>query len=154
MKNMAPVHRRLDDHSDHRGHSAVLTLLALLICGALLAGPAGASTPAYCQPLTKTEKAVKSLPTVKDVAKDGAGTLKSALAPLKQDATSAANQAKSAFSSQATALKKSVDALSSTVKQLSGSSLSVQKLAQLGTQLKDVGTAVKNLRSAVSSKCG
>ena len=139
---------------DHWGHPAVLTLLAFLICGALLAGPAGASTPAYCHPLTKTEQAVKSLPTVKDVAKNGTASLKPAVSTLQQNATSAANEAKSAFSRQATALKKSVDTLSSTVKQLSVSSLSVRKLAQLGTQLAAVGTAVKNLRSAVSSKCG
>jgi hypothetical protein len=132
----------------------VLSLLAVLICAALLAGPASASTPAYCQPLTKAEKAVKSLPTVKDLAKHGVSTLKPAVSTLQHDATSAVKQTKSAFPSQTAALKKSVDTLSSTVKQLSVSSLSLRKLAELGVQLVAVDTNLKNLKSAASSKCG
>jgi hypothetical protein len=129
-------------------------LLAVLIGGALLTGCGGSSSskPAYCDPVTKTENAVKSLPTVEDVKKNGVGTLKSALSTLEQNATKAVNQAKSDFSSQTTALKNSVDALSSTVKALA--SAPVQTLAQLPAEFSAVSTAAKNLRSAVSSKCG
>jgi hypothetical protein len=129
-----------------------VALLALLIGGPLLAG-CGSSKPAYCDPISKTENAVKSLPTAQDVKKNGVGTLTSALSTLKQNATSAINQAKSDFSTQTTALKNSVDALSNTAKQLA-SSPSVATLAQLPAQVSAVETAAKNLQSAVSSKCG
>jgi hypothetical protein len=141
-------------HLNRRGHTALVSLLVLLICAALLAGHASASTPAYCQPLTKAETAVKSLPTVKDVAKHGVSALKPAISQLQQDATSAVKQTKGAFPSQTAALKRSVDTLSSTVKQLSVSSLSLRKLAQLGAQLVAVDTNLKNLKRAASSTCG
>jgi hypothetical protein len=152
---MTPTHTRPDNHPGGRGHPAVTLLLALLIGGALLTGCGGSSSskPAYCEPVTKTENAVKSLPTAEDVKKNGVGTLKSAFSTLEQNATNAVNQAKSDFSGQTTALKNSVDALSSTVKALA-SSLSVQTLGQLSAEVSAVSTAAKNLRSAVSSKCG
>jgi hypothetical protein len=130
----------------------VLALLTLLIGGALLAG-CGSSKPAYCDPVSKTENAAKSLPTAQDVKKNGVGTLTSALSTLKQNATTAINQAKKDFSSQTTALNSSVDALSSTAKQFA-SSPSAATLVQLSAQLSAVATAAKNLQSAVSSKCG
>ena len=152
---MTPTHIRPNDDPGGRRHPAVTVLLALLIGGTLLTGCGGSSSskPAYCDPVTKTENAVKSLPTVEEVRKNGVGTLKSALSTLEQNATKAVNQAKSDFSSQTTALKNSVDALSSTVKGLA-SAPSVQTLAQLPAEFSAVSTAAKNLRSAVSSKCG
>jgi hypothetical protein len=137
----------------HRRYPAVLALLALLIGGGLLAGCGSSSKPAYCSPVSKVENAVKSLPTVADVKKNGVGTLKSAVVQLQQNATAAVNQAKGDFSSQTTALKTSVDALSSTVKQVV-STPSLQTLAQLPAELSAVSTATKNLQTAVSSKCG
>jgi hypothetical protein len=139
--------------ASHRRHPAVLALLALLIGGGLLAGCGSGSKPAYCSPVSKVENAVKSLPTVDDVKKNGVGTLKSAVLQLQQNATAAVNQAKSDFSSQTTALKTSVDALSSTIKQVV-STPSLQTLAQLPAELSAVRTATKNLQTAVSSKCG
>ncbi len=139
--------------ASRRRHAAVLALLALLIAGGLLAGCGSSSKPAYCSPVSKVENAVKSLPTVDDVKKNGVGTLKSAVSQLQQNATAAVNQAKSDFSSQTTALKTSVDALSTTVKQVVGKP-SLQTLAQLPAELSAVSTAAKNLQTAVSSKCG
>jgi len=149
---MTLIHRGPGHHPSRRRHPVVLALLALLIGSVLLAG-CGSSKPAYCDPVKKTEDAVKSLPTVQDVKTNGVGTLTSALSTLKQNATTAIDQAKSAFSSQTTALKNSVDALSSTATQLAGSP-SVATLAQLPAQVSAVKTAVTNLQSAVSSKCG
>jgi outer membrane murein-binding lipoprotein Lpp len=149
---MTLTHRRPDNHPSLPRHPAVLALLALLVGSALLAG-CGSSKPAYCDPVSKTENAVKSLPTAQDVKKNGVGTLKSALSTVEQNATTAINKAKSDFSTQTTALKNSVDALSSTVKQLT-SAPSAATFAQLPTELSAVGTAAKNLQSAVSSKCG
>ena len=142
-----------DNRSRCRRHPAVLSLVALLIGGGLLAGCGGSSKPAYCSPVSKVENAVKSLPTVDDVKTNGVGTLKSALVQLQQNATAAVNQAKSDFSSQTAALKTSVDALSSTVAQVAGTP-SVQTLAQLPAEISAVSSAAKNLQSAVSSKCG
>jgi Sec-independent protein translocase protein TatA len=142
-----------DNGSYRRRHPAALALLALLIGGALIAGCGSSSKPAYCNAVTKTENAVKSLPTLSDVKANGIGTLKSALSTLQQNATTAINQAKTDFSTHTTALKNSVDALGNTVKQIA-STPSVQTLAQLPTQISAVGTAAKNLQSAVSSKCG
>jgi outer membrane murein-binding lipoprotein Lpp len=149
---MTLTHRRPDNHPNCRRHATALTLLAILIGGGLLAG-CGSSKPGYCDPVSKTENAVKSLPTVQDVKEHGVGTLTSAISTLKQNATTAINQAKSDFSSQTTALKNSVDALSSTVKQLT-SPLSAATLAQLAAELSTVRSAAKSLQSAVSSKCG
>ena len=129
-----------------------LVLIVVLVAGASLAGCGGSSKPAYCDPVAKTEKAVKSLPSVQEVKQNGVGTLTSAVSTLKQKATTAADQAKSDFSTQTTALKTSVDALSSTAKQLAASP-SAQTIAALAAQLSAVGTAAKNLESAVSSKC-
>ena len=56
-------------------------------------------------PVSKVENAVKSLPTVDDIKKNGVGTLKTALTQLQQNATTAVNQAKTDFSTQTTALK-------------------------------------------------
>jgi hypothetical protein len=149
---MTRTHRRPDNHPICRRRAAPLALLALLIGGGLLAG-CGSSKPAYCDPVSKTENAVKSLPTVQDVKEHGVGTLTSALSTLKQNATTAINQAKGDFSSQTTALNNSVNALSSTVKRLT-SPLSAATLAQLAAELSAVRTDVSNLQSAVSSKCG
>jgi hypothetical protein len=150
---MTLTHTRPGNHRDGRRHPAIAVLFALLVGGALLTGCGGSSKPAYCDPVSKTENAVKSLPTAQDVKNNGVGTLTSALSTLQQNATTAINQAKSDFSSQTTALKNSVDALSSTAKQLAGSP-SAQTLAQLPAELSAVKTAAKNLQSAVSSKCG
>lgn len=150
---MTRTSRRHENRSGRRRHPAVLALLALLIGGGLLAGCGSSSKPAYCSPVSKVEAAVKSLPTVDEVKKNGVGTLKSAVLQLQQNATAAVNQAKSDFSSQTTALKTSVDALSSTVNQVVGTP-SRQTLAQLPAELSAVRTAAKNLQSAVSSKCG
>jgi hypothetical protein len=67
--------------------------------GKPLAGCGSSSKPAYCSPVSKVENAVKSLPTVDDVKKNGVGTLKSAVLQLQENATAAVNQAKSDFSS-------------------------------------------------------
>jgi outer membrane murein-binding lipoprotein Lpp len=152
---MNPTLSQHADRPSYRRHPAVLTLLALVFGAVLLAGcgNSGSSKPAYCNPVTKTENAVKSLPTVSDVKANGVGTLKTAVSQLQQDATTAVNQAKSDFSSQTTALKSAVDGLSSTVKQIA-STPSVQTLAQLPAELSAVSTAAKDLQSAVSSKCG
>jgi hypothetical protein len=149
---MTRTSRRHDDRSSRRQHPAVLALLALLIGGGLLAG-CGSSKPPYCSPVSKVENAVKSLPTLDDVKKNGVGTLKSALVQLQQNATAAIDQAKTDFSGQTTALKTSVDALSSTVKQVVGTP-SLQTLTQLAAELSAVSAAAKNLQTAVSSKCG
>jgi hypothetical protein len=142
-----------DNRPNARRHSAVAALLTLQIGGALLAGCGSSSKPAHCDPVSKVENAVKSLPTVEDVKTNGVETLKSALSTLEQNATTAVDQAKSDFSGQTTALKNSVDALSSTAKQLADSP-SAQTFAQLPPELSAVKTAAKNLQSAVSSKCG
>jgi hypothetical protein len=150
---MTVTHTRPDNHPNGRRHLALASLLALLIGGALLVGCGSSSKPSYCDPVTKAENAIKSLPTAQDVKKNGVGTLTSALSTLQQDATIAVNRAKSDFSSQTTALKNSVDTVSSTVKQLA-SSPSAQTLAQLPAELSAVRTAGKDLESAVASKCG
>ena len=150
---MTMTHTRPDNHPNGLRRLALAALLAVLISGVLLAGCGSSSKPSYCDPITKAEDAIKSLPTAQDVKKNGVGTLSSALSTLQQDATNAVNQAKSDFSSQTTALKNSVDTLSRTVKQLV-SSPSVSALAQLPAQLSAVATNGKNLQSAVASKCG
>jgi hypothetical protein len=144
---------RPDNHLNGHRCPAVLALLAVLIGAGLLAGCGSSSKPAYCDPVSKTENAIKSLPTVADVRTNGVGTLKSAVSTLEQNATTAVNQAKSDFSSQTTALKNSVHALSDTVQQLA-SPPGAATLAQLPAELSAVSAAAKNLQSAVSSKCG
>ncbi|MGO9789437.1 MAG: hypothetical protein ACLP8S_07910 [Solirubrobacteraceae bacterium] len=141
------------NRSSRRLRPAVLGLLALLVGGALLAGCGSSSKPAYCAPLSKVENAIKSLPSVNEVTKNGVGTLKTAVLQLQQNATAAVNQAQSDFASQTTALKTSVEALTNTLQEIAATP-SLQTLAQLPAELSAVGTAAKNLQSAASSKCG
>jgi predicted PurR-regulated permease PerM len=140
-------------HASRQRRRALLAVVVLVLGGALLAGCGGSSKPAYCSAVSKVQDAIKSLPSVDDVKKNGVGTLRTAITQLQQNATNAVNQAKADFSTQTAALKTSVNALSSTVKQIAGSP-SLQTLALLPNQLTAVGTAAKNLESAVSSKCG
>jgi hypothetical protein len=131
----------------------LLTLAVLLIGGVLLAGCGSSSKPAYCDPVSKAENAIKSLPSLQDITNGGVGTLKSAVTDLQQKTTNAVNQAKGDFSTQTMALENAVNALADTIKGLAGSP-NAATLAVIPGQVTAVKDAVNNLQNAVSSKCG
>ena len=130
----------------------MLALLALLIGGALIAGCGSSSKPAYCNAVTKTENAVKSLPTgTREEERRRNAQVRCLHASAKRHDRREPSEDRLLDPDHR--LKNSVDALANTVKQIA-SSPTVQTLAELPAELSAVGTAAKNLQSAAASKCG
>jgi hypothetical protein len=121
-----------------------------LIGGATLAACGASSKPAYCSSVSQLESSVKDLPST-NVAKNGLGALKTSVAKVQSDATTAVNDAKSDFPNETSAVTGSVSALSNSLKQATSSTTT---LAQVPGQVAAVVKSAKDFSSATSSKCG
>ncbi len=128
----------------------LLFLAAVLVLSGLAAG-CSSSKPAYCTDATNLKTSVSNLGNV-DVAKNGLGSLQTALNSVQTNAKMFATDAKSAYPSQTTALQNSLSGLENAIKSAKG-----QRSVTAAAAVKPAVTQVKNsasaLQSAVSGKC-
>jgi hypothetical protein len=125
---------------------------AILVLSGLAAG-CSSSKPAYCTDAANLKTSVSNLGNV-NVAKNGLGSLQTALSSVQTDASAFATDAKSAYPSQTTALKNSLSALGTAITSAKGQprATAVTTVVPAVTQVK---TSASALQSAVSSagKC-
>ncbi len=126
-------------------------VLILVLSG--LAAGCSSSPPAYCTAAANLKTSVSNLGNV-DVAKNGLGSLQTALTSVQTSAATFASDAKSAFPSQTAALSTSLSGLATAITSAKG-----QPPVTAATAVVPAVTRVKNsastLQSAVSSsgKC-
>ena len=111
----------------------------------------GSSTPAYCTDATNFKTSVSNLGNV-DVAKNGLGSLQTALNSVQTSADKLVSDAKSAFPSQTTALQNSLSALATAVESAKGQPPATAATAVVPA-VAQVKTSASSLQSAVSGKC-
>ena len=126
-------------------------VLAPVLSG--LAAGCSSSTPAYCTAAASLKTSVSNLGNV-DVAKNGLGSLQTALTSVTSDAKTFAADAKSAFAPQTTALQNSLSGLESAVKSAK-SQPSLTAASAVGSSVTQVKSSASALQSAVSAsgKC-
>jgi hypothetical protein len=122
---------------------------AVLVVSGLAAGCS--STPAYCTAASQLKSSVHNLGDV-NVAKNGLGSLQTALDSVTSNAKTFAADAKSAFPSQTTALNTSVSGLETAIKSAQGQPPLTAATA-VGSSVSQVKTSATNLQNAVSGKC-
>jgi len=122
---------------------------AVLVLATLAAGCS--SKPAYCTDASQLKTSVDNLGNV-DVAKNGLGSLQTALSKVKTDAKTFATDVKSAFPSQTTALNNSLSSLETAIKSAHGQPPLTAAAAVVSsvTQVKNSASA---LQSAVKGNC-
>ncbi len=127
-----------------------LAAVPVLVLSGLAAG-CSSSPPAYCTAASQLKTSVHNLGDV-NVAKNGLGSLQTALGKVQASATTFAADAKSAFPSQTTALKNSLSNLETAIKSVQGQPPLTAATAVVSsvTQVKNSASA---LQSAVSGKC-
>ena len=126
-------------------------VLALVLSG--LAAGCSSSPPAYCTAAANLKTSVSNLGNV-DVAKNGLGSLQTALNSVTSNAHTFAADAKSAFVPQTTALQNSLSGLETAIKSAKSqpSLTAASAVASSGTQVKNSATALQSAVSG-SGKC-
>jgi hypothetical protein len=124
-------------------------ILVLVLSG--LAAGCSSSKPAYCTDAANLKTSVSNLGNV-DVAKNGLGSLQTALSSVKTDANALASDAKSAFPSQTMALQNSVSSLGTAITSAKGQPL-LTAAAAVAPAVTQVKTSASALQSAVSGTC-
>ena len=116
-----------------------------------LAAGCSSSKPAYCTDATNLKTSVSNLGNV-DVAKNGLGSLQTALSSVQTNAKTFADDAKSAFPSQTAALNTALSGLATTIKSAKGQppATAAEAVVPAVIQVKNSASA---LQSAVSGKC-
>ena len=124
-------------------------VLALALSG--LAAGCSSSKPAYCTDATNLKTSVSNLGNV-DVAKNGLGSLQTALSSVQTSAKTFTDDAKSAFPSQTAALNTALSGLATTIKSAKGQppATAAEAVVPAVIQAKNSASA---LQSAVSGKC-
>jgi len=123
---------------------------AILVLSGLAAG-CSSSKPAYCTDAANLKTSVSNLGNV-DVAKNGLGSLQTALSSVQADASTFATDAKSAYPSQTTALQNSVSSLGTAIKSAKGQP-PLTAAASVVPAVAQVKTSASALQSAVSGTC-
>ena len=122
---------------------------AVLVLSGLAAGCS--STPAYCTAGSQLKTSVHNLGNV-NVAKNGLGSLQTALSKVQASARTFASDAKSAFPSQTTALNSSLASLAAAIKSAQGQP-PLTAAAAVVSSVTAVKNAASNLQNALSAKC-
>jgi len=128
----------------------LLVPAAVLALSGLAAG-CSSSKPAYCTSAANLKTSVSNLGNV-DVAKNGLGSLQTALNSVKTNANTFASDAKSAYPSQTTALQNSLSSLETAIKSVKGQP-PLTAAAAVAPAVTQVKTSASNLESAASGKC-
>jgi hypothetical protein len=137
--------------ADRAGPRRWLLLPAgVLILSGLAAG-CSSSTPAYCTDAANLKTSVSNLGDV-DVAKNGLGSLQTALSSVQTNANMFATDAKSAYPSQTAALNTSLSALATAITSAKGQPPATAAAAVVPA-VTQVKTSASTLQSAVSGKC-
>jgi hypothetical protein len=131
-------------------------LLAAAVSALVLSGLAAgcsSSPPAYCTAAANLKTSVSNLGNV-DVAKNGLGSLQTALNSVTSDAHTFAADAKSAFAPQTTALQNSLSGLETAIKSAKSqpSLTAASAVASSVTQVKNSASALQSAVSG-SGKC-
>ena len=142
--------------SAYRPGTRTRLLLAAVVLALVLSGMAAgcsSSTPAYCTAAANLKTSVSNLGNV-DVAKNGLGSLQTALNSVTTDAQTFAADAGSAFAPQTTALKNSLSGLQSTINSAKSqpSLTAASAVASSVTQVKNSASALQSAVSG-SGKC-
>jgi len=126
-------------------------VLALVLSG--LAAGCSSSPPSYCTAAANLKTSVSNLGNV-DVAKNGLGSLQTALNSVTSDAHTFAADAKSAFAPQTTALQNSLSGLETAIKSAKSqpSLTAASAVASSVTQVKNSASALQSAVSG-SGKC-
>jgi len=126
-------------------------VLALVLSG--LAAGCSSSTPAYCTDAANLKTSVSNLGNV-DVAKNGLGSLQTALNSVTSNAKMFAADAGSAFAPQTTALQNSLSGLESAIKSAK-SQPSLTAASAVASSVTQVKSSASALQSAISGsgKC-
>ena len=124
--------------------------ILLLVLSGLAAG-CSSSKPAYCTDAANLKTSVSNLGNV-NVAKNGLGSLQTALSSVKTDANALASDAKSAFPSQTMALQNSVSSLGTAITSAKGQP-PLTAAAAVVPAVTQVKTSASALQSAVSGTC-
>ena len=132
------------------GQLFLVTAVAVLVLSGLAAG-CSSSKPAYCTDAANLKTSVQNLGNV-DIAKNGLGSLQTALTSVKTNAASFATDAKSAYPSQTAALNTSLSALATAITSAKGQP-PVTAAAAVVPAFAQVKNSASALQSAVSGKC-
>ena len=139
-------------HLAGAGSGGLAAAVVVLALSGLAAGCSSSSSePAYCTDASQLKTSVQDLGNV-DVAKNGLGSLQTALSSVQADAKTFAADAKSAFSSQTAALNTALAGLQTAITSAKGQPplTAATAVASSVTQVKDSAGA---LQSAVSGNC-
>jgi hypothetical protein len=123
---------------------------AVLALSGLVAG-CSSSTPAYCTDASQLKTSVQDLGNV-DVAKNGLGSLQTALSTVQADAKTFAADAKSAFPSQTAALNTALSGLQTAITSAKGQP-SVTAAAAVASSVTQVKSSASDLQNAISGNC-
>jgi hypothetical protein len=128
----------------------LLLLAPILVLSVLLTG-CGGNTPAYCSAASGLKTSVQDLEKV-DVAKNGLGSMKTALDNVSSNANTFISEAKSAYSSQTAALRSSLSDLSAAIKS-AVQQPSVAALDAVRAAARQVEDSASALDNAVAGSC-
>lgn len=123
---------------------------AILVLSGLAAG-CSSSKPAYCTAASQLKTSVHNLGNV-NVAKNGLGSLQTALSTVQANAKTFAADAKSAFPSQTTALRTSLSSLETAIRSVQGQP-PLTAAAAVVSSITQVKNAASNLQTAIKGKC-
>ena len=141
--------RPADRPGPRSGRLLPAAVLVLALSG--LAAGCSSSTPAYCTDASQLKTSVQNLGNA-DVAKNGLGSLQTALNSVQADAKTFAADAKSAFPSQTAALNTALSGLQAAITSAKGQPplTAATAVASSVTQVKNSANA---LESAASGNC-
>ena len=130
---------------------ALLPAVVLVLALSGLAAGCSSSTPAYCTDASQLKTSVQNFGSV-DVAKNGLGSLPTALSSVQADAKTFATDAKPAFPSQTTALDSALSGLQTVITSAKGQPPATAAAA-VASSVTQVKNSASNLQNAVSGNC-